>query len=183
MSGQWWSRAPDGRVELRLVADEAATLLGLVAELRQILEQPADDPVMERLFPRAYLDPTEDEAESVWRALAVPDLLRERLDRLQALVATLEPVARGARAPIVVDEDMETVWLGVLTDARLALGTALGVRDDEDPDAPDPPVDPDDPHSPAWHLYHVLTYFQGELIDVLLAALPEDGVGPAPGSD
>ena len=36
--------------------------------------------------------------------------------------------------------------------------------------------DDDDPSAPAWHLYHVLTYFHGELIDLLLEHLPEAGL-------
>ncbi len=179
---QWWSRGVDGRVRLQLVPAEAATLVGLVAELRQILDRPADDAVMQRLFPRAYLDPTEDRAEEIWRALAGPELLRERLDRLDSLARELEPIARSdRRGSIVLDPDAEAMWLGVLTDARLALGTALGVKEDGDDDQPgrgEPEasaMDADDPRASAWHLYHVLTYFQGELIDVLLDALPEEG--------
>lgn len=174
VSGQWWSRTPDGRMQLRLVPDEAATILGLIHEVREVLDGPADDPIMLRLFPRAYLDPTEDAAEATWRALAGPDLLRERLDRLDRLVATLEPIALGDRTgPIVLDAEAESDWTAVLNDTRLTLGTAIGVSDDTDED--DEPDD-DDPQSPAWHLYHVLTYFQAELIDALLGAMPEEGL-------
>ena len=180
MAGQWWSRAPDGRLRLRLVGSEAATILGLVHEMREVLEGPAEDPIMQRLFPRAYLDPTEDRAEMTWRALAGPDLLRDRLDRLDRLTAVLEPVALGERnEPIALDADAEADWLCVLNDTRLTLGTAIGIQDDdEDADDLDEPDnwDTDDTHGSARYLYQVLTYFQGELIDLLLGALPESGL-------
>jgi Domain of unknown function (DUF2017) len=174
-AGQWWSRTASGRVQLRLAGGEAATILGLLADLRSILDDPDSDPtIMARLFPRAYLDPTEEQAELTWRALAGPDLLRERFDRLDRLRAALEPVALGDRTePIVLDEQAEADWSTVLNDTRLTLGTAIGVGDDTDED--DEP-DEDDPNAAAWHLYHVLTYFQGELIDVLLDALPIEGI-------
>lgn len=175
MTGQWWSRDADGRVRLRLVASEAATLLGLLHEMREVLEGPADDPIMQRLFPRAYLDPTEESAETTWRALAGPDLLRERLDRLDRLTTALEPVALGDRsAPIALDAEAESDWLCVLNDTRLTIGTAVGITEDDDDDDLDD--DLDDPRGPARQLYHLLTYFQGELIDLLLDVMPEAGL-------
>lgn len=156
--------------------EEAATILGLVREVREILHGPSDDPIMARLFPRAYLDPTEESAEATWRALAGPDLLRDRLDRLDRLSAQLEPIALGdARGELVLDEAAEADWLAVLNDTRLTLGTAIGVADDTDEDEPDD----DDPQASAWHLYHVLTYFQGELIELALEGLPEAGLDDA----
>ena len=38
------------------------------------------DAVTQRLFPRAYLDPTEEEAESQWQELVHDDLVEARLD-------------------------------------------------------------------------------------------------------
>ena len=181
MAGQWWSRARDGQVRLRLAGTEAATILGLVREMREVLDGPADDPIMQRLFPRAYLDPTEDQAETTWRALAGPDLLRDRLDRLDRLTAVLEPVALGERTEaIALDADAEADWLCVLNDTRLTLGTAIGIRDDDEDDRDDPgdpdEMDDDDPQRPARYLYQVLTYFQGELVEVLLGSMPEAGL-------
>jgi hypothetical protein len=155
-----------------LAPEEAATILGLVHKVREILHGEADDPIMQRLFPRAYLDPTEETAEHTWRSLSGPDLLRERLDRLARLTAQLEPVALGDDGgPLLLDEAAEADWLSVLNDTRLTLGTAIGVSDTSDDEEPDD----DDPQASAWHLYHVLTYFQGELIDLVLEQLPEIG--------
>ena len=187
MAGQWWSRDRSGRIRLRLLPEEAATILGLLAELREVLGGPVDSDVMQRLFPRAYLDPTEDDAEVVWRALAGPELVRDRLDRLDLLARALEPIALGTgAATLVLDEAGETAWLTALNDTRLALGTALGIHDDDeqgDDDGDDigdgrdeaADLDPTDPAASATHLYHVLTYFQGELIDAVLGGMPTTG--------
>jgi hypothetical protein len=73
----------------------------------------------------------------------------------------------------VLDEEAEADWMGALNDIRLTLGGAIGVSDDH---VADDEPDDDDPQGPAWHLYHVLTYFHGELIDLLLDRLPEAGI-------
>ena len=59
--------------------------------------------------------------------------------------------------------------MGVLNDARLALGTQLGVT--EDTDYAD--LDPEDPESSALAAYAWLTYLQGELVETLLGDLPD----------
>jgi hypothetical protein len=166
---------------LRLTPGDAAVILRLVAEVRDLLGGPADDPVMQRLFPRAYLDPTEEDAETTWRALAGPDLLRDRLDRLDRIESALRSIAEGEVTSVELDDQAETDWLGVINDTRLALGTALGVRDDDhDPDDDldhrDDVEDRDDPARPARHLYQVLTYRQEELVSLLLADLPAEGL-------
>ena len=60
-----------------LEAGEAAVLTRLCEELTTLLGGDDDqaDPVVERLFPRAYLDPTEEEAEADWQRLAHGDLV------------------------------------------------------------------------------------------------------------
>jgi hypothetical protein len=62
-------RNRSGGFDVVLAPGEAAVLTRLCEELTTLLaddEPPGDqgDPVLERLFPRAYLDPTEEEAES-----------------------------------------------------------------------------------------------------------------------
>ena len=192
----WWTRVPDGRIRLTLAAGEASVILRLIAEVRELLGGPGDDPVMQRLFPRAYLDPTEESAETTWRALAGPDLLRERLDRLDRIEVALGAIASGDVAFVELDDEAQADWMGVINDTRLALGTALGVRDndpDEDTDddldadwdsddwdsgdrGPDADGESVDPAGPARHLYHVLTYRQEELVALLLGAMPTDGL-------
>ncbi len=57
----------------------------------------------------------------------------------------------------------------MLNDARLALGTRLGVTDETD--ASD--LDPSDPTAPVLAVYSWLTYLEGELVETLLGGMPE----------
>jgi Domain of unknown function (DUF2017) len=168
--GHWVRRDRGGSVTLRFEPVEIETLVAIVADLRAVLEAGAgDDPVSRRLFPRAYLDPTEEEAEVEWQALVQPDLLRTRLDALAAVTEGLKAAvpARHGNLEIVLQEESEAQWLGVLNDARLALGTALDIS--EETEMHD--FGADDPRRDQFLLYSALTSLQGELIDALLGEL------------
>jgi hypothetical protein len=163
----WVRRDRSGRIVVRLEPIEGATLVSVADDLRTVLEQgAADDPVSRRLFPRAYLDPTEEAAEEQWEALVQPDLLRTRLDALAAVIDSLraaQPNKKGL-LEIELDEERQAQWLGVLNDARLALGTALDIGEDTELDH----VVDDDPKRGPFLLYGALTALQGELIEALL---------------
>jgi hypothetical protein len=169
-----FERDRDGTLVVRLLPEEAALLRQLAGELTDVFEHgPDDEALRDRLFPRAYLDPTEEAAEEEWQRFVHPDLVASRLDALRLLVDTLpsEPSKRG-RVEGRLDEEQEAAWLGVLNDARLTLGTRLGVTDDDD----DPfDVAEDDPMYVAWNVYGWLTALQGDLVQVLLAGMPVDG--------
>lgn len=169
----WFRRRRDGSISLELRPDEAALLLQIVGELRGSLEQPADSPIMQRMFPRAYLDPTEDAAEAEYRVLATAALLRTRLDRTEGLLAVLEPVARGDRSvALELSDDDIPMWMGTLNDVRLAMGVAFDV--DEDTEAED--LADDDPRKFALEVYSLISWFFGELVDVVAVGMPIDGI-------
>src|SRR4051812_13079640 len=131
---QWFTRRRDGVVTVRLRPDEAALLVQVANELRTVLDGGGESAVAERLFPKAYLDPTEEGRESEYAALAHADLLRSRFDRLAALLTVVEPVARETKPQTLeLSDDAVQEWLGVLNDARLALGVVVGVTEDLDP--------------------------------------------------
>jgi hypothetical protein len=160
-------RERGGRVVVRLEPIEAETLIAVAADLRAVLEEGnADDPVARRLFPRAYLDPTEEESETQWEALVHPDLLRSRLDAIGAVTETLRAATPNRKGLVEVDldEERQGQWLGVLNDARLALGTALDITEDTELDH----YAADDPKRGPFLLYSALTALLGELVDVLL---------------
>ena len=171
-------RRRDGRVVITLPAPVAQLLAQVVNELGDVFASPPAGEVMNRLFPRAYLDPTEEQAEQQWQSLVHDDLVRARLAAVSAMVADLDtasPTTRD-RVEIVLDRDAETRWLTVLNDARLTLGTALGVTEDEPLEFPD-----DDPRAAGADVYALLSALQGELVEVLLDDLPETGTDdPAP---
>jgi hypothetical protein len=159
-------------VRLTLSEPERELLVGLPEQLRALyVNDAADDPVTQRLFPRAYLDPTEEAKEREWEALVRPDLLAERLAALEQVIGALAGAEPGRRGRLVLDlgEDDVPALLGVLNDARLALGTTLEVTEETDIGA----LDPSDPAFPAFAAYGWLTYLQGELIETLLGGMPE----------
>ena len=102
------------------------------------------DPTRDRLFPRAYLDPTEDEAESEWQVAVHEDLVRQKSAAVGALVDSLDTgtakrkgTHRAHPRPEVVEQ-----WVSALNDVRLALGVVLEVTEDEIR------LEPDDPRAP-----------------------------------
>ena len=61
--------------------------------------------------------------------------MRERLAALERLTQSLERgEVRDGRMEVELDADEAQAWLGALNDARLALGTRLGVTEDLDYD-------------------------------------------------
>ena len=166
-----FARRRDGSLEVTLEQQELELIRDLPAQLRVLYEGERDDPARERLFPRAYLDPTEEQAEQEWQELVHPDLMAGRLEALQRLVATLDGAqsARRDRVVVHVGPDDVPAWLSVLNDARLALGTRLGVTDDTDVTD----VGADDPNAPIVAAYTWLTYLEGELVETLLGDLPQ----------
>jgi hypothetical protein len=158
-------------VRLTLSEPERDLLRRLPEELRTsyVADDP-DDAIAARLFPNAYLDPTEEAKEREWQALVRPELLREKLAALELVIGSLDAVETGKRGRFVVElsDDDVAALLGVLNDARLALGTTLGVTDDEDFSE----MQPTDERFPSYAAYGWLTYLQGELIETLLGEMP-----------
>jgi hypothetical protein len=171
-------RRRDGRVVITLPAPVAQLVGQVVAELGDMLTAPPDGAISSRLFPRAYLDPTEEHAEQEFQSLVHGDLVRARLEAVAAMNADLDaarPVGSD-RVEIVLDAEGEHRWLTVLNDARLSLGTVLDVSEDEPLEFPD-----HDPRAAGAEVYALLSALQGELVEVALAQLPETGTDdPAP---
>ena len=167
-----FERRRDGGLDVTLATDELDLLRSLPEELRSLYEaeRNEDDPVSARLFPRAYLDPTAEDAEREWRELVHPELVRERVEALEYVVATLDRATEGRRGFVTVElgPDEVNAWLVVLNDARLALGTRLGVTEELEYDE----LDPNDPRAPGLAAYAWLTHLEGELVETLLDDLP-----------
>ena len=162
-----------GTVRVTFDEDEAEFLRQIPHYLQAIYHGTDPDPARDRLFPKAYLDPTEEEAEDQWNAMVVPELLRERLDGLEALVRTLDDgnVVRTTsdreQTEVTLGPEELNLWLGVLNDARLAFGTRIT----EDSDVAS--VRPGDPLAAERMVYRWLTELQGYLVDVMLDTLPD----------
>lgn len=144
------------------LCDELTTLLGGVADDAE--PDGTSDPVLERLFPRAYLDPTEEEAESDWQRLVHDDLVSGRRKALASVEGTLAAATiRRGRFELTLNDEQAQDWLAVLNDARLALGTRLQVTEDLDLSG----LDPDDPDTAPYAVYWWLGMLEERLIEVL----------------
>jgi hypothetical protein len=147
----------DGAV-LRLDPDEAQLLARLFDELTALLaDADADDDVLQRLNPAAYRDDADAEAE--YRELTAASLHGQRDERIDACRADL---ADGGEIDLG-DPDAARRWLQVLNDLRLALGTRLGITQEDDRD-----FDPDDPEAQPWLVYSWLTAVQDAVVHTLL---------------
>ena len=152
-------RARRGGFDLRIPADERDILRSVGPSLREVLVdrataiEPGEDEAVDRLFPAAYPDDEERQAE--FRLLAHDQLLESHLGAL----AVLEETADADH----LDEDQLLAWMRALNNIRLVLGVRLGVTEDRD----EWPDSLDDPRAPAFAMYQYLTYLQGEIIEVL----------------
>ena len=102
-------------------------LLQLLDDLATAIDGPTDDPVVQRLFPRAVED--EDEADAELRMLLAGELLLRRHEAIRACRRVLEagrrlPGSSSVRVRLVDDEP--SMLLQVLNDVRLALGARVG---------------------------------------------------------
>ncbi len=165
MSPRWrrFRSGPDDSLIVSLAPEELALLQDLPHELRGAFEAPLDDPGARRLFPPAYLDPHEEEAEQEWEAMVHPDLLRQRLDALEMVTSSLARATHNKEwREVALTPDDVQAWLGVLNDTRLVLGTRLGVTEEEQV------IDAEHPDARAFAIYYWVTQLQGDLIEVLL---------------
>jgi hypothetical protein len=147
-----------GRLRLRLEPVETVLLSRLIDELDTMLAEPlGDDEVLQRLYPAAYRDDTEAEVE--FRSLTETSLRAERAERIAACRADL---AQSDEIDLT-DEDAGRRWIQVLNDLRLALGTRLGISEEDDHD-----LDPSDPQTPPRVVYYWLTEVQDSVVSGLM---------------
>lgn len=138
-------RDRSGAYQINLSSDERDLLRDLPRQLKDLLAE-TDDPALRRLFPPAYIDDPEGEAE--YRRLMADDLLQGRQAALDTMAATIDAT--------VLDEAQITAWLSSLNDLRLVLGTRLDIQEDEHP------ID-----TPIHHMYYYLTYLQDAVISAM----------------
>lgn len=153
---------------------EVAILEDLVGQVRAALTGGVpvhgSDPIRDRLFPRAYVDPTEDRAEHDFQSVVHDDLVQAKSAAIEAMVAALHAHrTKKGGSEIALDPAGMEIWLGALNDVRHALGAAVGLTDDRDPDAD---LDPGDPRAAVFAVLDWLGYLQSELLDVLMGEDP-----------
>jgi Domain of unknown function (DUF2017) len=147
-------RREDGTFVLKLTRAERSLLRTLPGQLRKLVDE--EDPSTRRLFPPAYRDDPEREAE--YRRMVHRELVEGRRRALEVVEATTD-----ARS---LDQEQLAAWLGVLNDLRLVLGTRLDVTEDtSEEDFP-----PDDPRRAELVLYHYLGWLEAQAVDALAGA-------------
>src|SRR5919106_4525124 len=93
-----------------------------------VLAAPEEIPHARRLFPPAYTD--DDEAQAEFARLMTDELTDGKRKALASVTGTLDRGALkrgGWRVTLTADEAED--WLAVLNDARLTLGTRLDVTE------------------------------------------------------
>ncbi|WP_370250495.1 DUF2017 domain-containing protein [Nocardioides sp.] len=134
-------------------------------------EEP-DDPALARLLPSAHR--SDPEAAAEFRRYTEPAL---RDSKARAAADVIETLEAAGLPPLLTDDDLvidveldpaqAQVWLRALNDVRLALGTRLGIEQDDD-DLWDALPD-DDPRLPAYDVYQWLSVLQGSLVDAVMS--------------
>jgi hypothetical protein len=137
--------AVDGGWRIGLDAEERNLLVRLMGELRALVTGPDDNELILRLFPAAYLDDEEKEAE--YQRLMREELVTSRLAAIESVTAVLQ----GDPGDLL-DEGQTVAFMQSINAVRLVLGTMLGISDDESAD------EADAADSPEHNLYDFLSW-------------------------
>jgi hypothetical protein len=144
---KWDSRARVYRFKL----DEGLRqiLRELMEQFLQLLEDPGA-PVLHRLFPPAYSDPADVARQDEYRQLMMEDLVERRREEARMVLETAD------RKTLTEDELL--AWSRTINSLRLALGTYLGVTEDDE-------LRP--PGSAEESAYHLLSLLLEEAVEAL----------------
>ncbi|PQM62052.1 MAG: DUF2017 domain-containing protein [Actinomycetales bacterium] len=177
-----FQRTATGRVVLRVDDVERGLLMSVARQVMDLV-QPAeaspdqdplaaqvgwvdgdvgisDDPAVARLLPDAYDDP--DDARD-FRRFTENDL---RQSKMQHAMTVVEEIERSGEKVAVTSTDS---WLGLLNDARIAIGTRIQISEDNHGELAELPDD--DPRSGLFHFYDWLTFLQESLVRCMTPAL------------
>lgn len=121
-------RSGDGFV-VDVGRDEAMVIRRLAGELRMLLSEEPDDPaaqaLLARLFPAAY--PDDEELEAEYQRLMREELVASKLAALDVVERTTNDSSASR-----LDEGELVAFMQSINSVRLVLGTMLAVSDDPD---------------------------------------------------
>jgi hypothetical protein len=158
-----FARKRGGDVEVTLTSAEQALVHSVVSQMTQLMEAPEQVMHTERLFPPAYLDDADAQAE--YARLMTADLLDGKRRAVSSMHDTIERgVEKRDRWRVTLTADEAQDWLAVLNDARLTLGTRLDVQEK----TYDRPIDPADEDAAVHEVFRYLGYLEEYLVDVLM---------------
>ncbi len=126
-------RGADGRLLVTMTPGEQVLLRMLCTQIRELIASPErDSRVGDRLFPTAYLDPTEEQAEVAWQQQAHDGLVQRKLAALDDVNTVLTGGRPGPAGTTVyeLDAEQEEHLLGACNDLRLVLAELIDGDDD-----------------------------------------------------
>jgi hypothetical protein len=137
--------------DVKLPAEERQMLSSVLPQLKAALQGDATaDPAFKRLFPVAYAQDAELEAE--YRAMVGDELTTKRIAQVDLVLSTVRETH--------LSEDELFAWIGAVNDLRLVLGTRLDVSEETDL-----AVEPSHPDAAAYGLYAYLGWLLELLVD------------------
>jgi hypothetical protein len=145
----------DGSFSLNLNEAERDTMTEFVGQLESLLTAGADDDRLRRLFPVAYHDNPDFDAE--YQGYMRDELVQSRassINTVREILISTEPIS----------ESQLHAFMTVLNSLRLVLGTLLDIGEE------DIEPEPDDPAFGQWELYSYL----GWLLEWTVSALTEN---------
>ena len=143
-------RTRAGTYRVDLPTEERDLLRHLLPQLRELITAPPEDPRVRRLFPTAFPDDPEKEAE--YRRFMHEELVASRTAAIDTVEASIEAKE--------LDEAQAAAWMTSLNSVRLVLGTMLDVSEETDVAM----VGDEDPDVQAYALYAYLSLLLEELL-------------------
>lgn len=137
----------------------------LAASAGRAVELDREDPLIERLFPTAYLD--DPRAAEDFRRFTEDEARRARLAEARVVIDDLAATRDGVR-PLRVRPDGVDAWLKTVNALRLSLSVRLRITDEESLTALEH-LGPRDPRTPLIDLYDWLGFVLESLLDALHA--------------
>jgi hypothetical protein len=134
---------PKGRDRfiINLGERERAVIKAVCEDLLGVLDDPAAEPLLRRVYPIAHVSDATIDAS--YQEMVHSDLVSSRRKALEQIVATAELKE--------LDSEHLESWMIGLNTVRLVLGSRLDVVEDSSPE-----LEPDDPDLPAWAVYEFL---------------------------
>jgi hypothetical protein len=120
---------------------------------------PPEDVVLQRLLPNAYSG--DDMAAAEFRRFTERGLRDGKANDAKRVLTALED--ESAEDGIALEPDDQLAWLRALNDLRLAIGTRLDIKEDDDYAVWEKLPD-DDPRRLTYDLYDWLGYLQSALL-------------------
>lgn len=146
------ARLGPGRFALEIPKAERLLLRNLLPDLGHMVE--TRDPDTKRLFPTAYVDDRDKEAE--YQGMMAGELAAGRLAAIKTVEETIDEPE--------IDLPALENWMEAINSLRLVLGTRLEVGEDL------PMLDIDHPDAPAYAVYEYL----GWLMEQAVRAMSQD---------